>query len=569
MSPTATEPSTAPPFELGVVLAGAVSAGAYTSGVMDFLLEALQAWEDTWARGEQVPPHTVRLRVVAGASAGGMTAAITAAALGEQIPRAPRDPAEGLSGNRFYRAWVQQIDARRLLGLDDLADPAAPATSLLDSSVLDDICTQALGGMTGHVIDRPFVADPLELILTVANLQGVPYKIRFTGAANRGHAIVLHADHTRFLRSRTSPDRAGTWWLDPANGGHEGWRRLGEAALATGAFPLGLVPRYLKRPRGDYDSLRWRIPGQGAAGEPCYNEEHIPPDWPVSAGDNGEYPFLAVDGGLIDNEPLELARRALAGEERCNPRTPERVHRSVLLVDPFSAAAWEGTVPEPRSYDLVEVFKLMFGTLVEQARFKPEELTLAQNENVYSRFMLTPTRSLGDGQAPHPIASGMLGGFGGFLSERFRNHDFHLGRRNCQRFLQRYFVLPLEAARQNPVFADTSEATFQRYSFTKNGKDYYPILPLCGSAASEIWRTPWASLAMLDREVQEIETLLTRRLQAVLARICERRVESRLLATGLKTFIRFKRKDWAGAMMNGVRKGLKEYSLDEHGLRRR
>src|SRR5687768_13154219 len=42
----------APPFELGIVLAGAVSAGAYTSGVMDFLIQALQSWEDARARGE-------------------------------------------------------------------------------------------------------------------------------------------------------------------------------------------------------------------------------------------------------------------------------------------------------------------------------------------------------------------------------------------------------------------------------------------------------------------------------------------------------------------------------------
>ena len=31
-------------FELGLVMAGAASAGAYTAGVIDFLFEALQAW---------------------------------------------------------------------------------------------------------------------------------------------------------------------------------------------------------------------------------------------------------------------------------------------------------------------------------------------------------------------------------------------------------------------------------------------------------------------------------------------------------------------------------------------
>ena len=33
-------------FEVGLVMAGAVSAGAYSAGVMDFLIEALDAYED-------------------------------------------------------------------------------------------------------------------------------------------------------------------------------------------------------------------------------------------------------------------------------------------------------------------------------------------------------------------------------------------------------------------------------------------------------------------------------------------------------------------------------------------
>ena len=45
------------------------------------------------------------------------------------------------------------------------------------------------------------------------------------------------------------------------------------------------------------------------------------------------------------------------------------------------------------------------------------------------------------------IASGLLGGFGGFVARAFRDHDFQLGRRNGQRFLQTTFALPAD----NPV----------------------------------------------------------------------------------------------------------------------
>jgi predicted patatin/cPLA2 family phospholipase len=32
-------------FEIGLVMAGAISAGSYTAGVIDFLIHALDAWE--------------------------------------------------------------------------------------------------------------------------------------------------------------------------------------------------------------------------------------------------------------------------------------------------------------------------------------------------------------------------------------------------------------------------------------------------------------------------------------------------------------------------------------------
>ena len=71
--------STQQTFETGIVMAGAISAGAYSAGVMDFIIEALDAYEQ--AKNEpdwDGPRHSVRIPVLAGASAGGMTAAISA-----------------------------------------------------------------------------------------------------------------------------------------------------------------------------------------------------------------------------------------------------------------------------------------------------------------------------------------------------------------------------------------------------------------------------------------------------------------------------------------------------------
>ena len=50
----------------------------------------------------------------------------------------------------------------------------------------------------------------------------------------------------------------------------------------------------------------------------------------------------------------------------------------------------------------------------------------------------------------NPIASAVLGGFGGFLHHSFRRHDYLLGRRNAQAFLKWGFALP----ETNPLFDD-------------------------------------------------------------------------------------------------------------------
>jgi predicted acylesterase/phospholipase RssA len=70
----------------------AVSAGAYTAGVTDYLIETLERWqqkkdeikkkvesgESLTSEEALVPMHDVIIEVLSGASAGGMTAAVLA-----------------------------------------------------------------------------------------------------------------------------------------------------------------------------------------------------------------------------------------------------------------------------------------------------------------------------------------------------------------------------------------------------------------------------------------------------------------------------------------------------------
>src|SRR5580704_14579289 len=112
-------------FHVGINMAGAVSAGAYTAGVLDFLMEALEQWDAAKAsKTLPVPMHDISIDVFSGASAGGMCAAIAAVMLQgafEHI-RNPADIMVKNTTNRFYESWVNRIDIEPLLGSSDLVD---------------------------------------------------------------------------------------------------------------------------------------------------------------------------------------------------------------------------------------------------------------------------------------------------------------------------------------------------------------------------------------------------------------------------------------------------------------
>lgn len=490
-------------FEIGLVMAGAISAGAYTAGVCDFLIQALDAWEAAKADpNARVPRHSVKIRALAGASAGAMTSAIAAVALGSELdpvvdPAAPPPPER----NRFYDAWVRQIDITRLLGTTDIGADGK-VVSLLDSNPLKQIADEALVAPR-RAARRAYVADPLAVMLTVANLRGVPYGFRLFGsAAERIYGMYEHMDHMRFAVSWDGRDVPCARRLAPQDAPGGAWPQLVLAALASGAFPIGLAPRLLQRPCSDFAGRHGRNP-------------LFPPDMT-------DYAFLCVDGGLMDNEPLELARRYLAGSEGENPRDGERACRAVVMIDPFpnEPVFDPGFKPNER---ITSVAMQMFGALKNQARFKPEELELAEKEDVFSRFMVAPSRTDEAGKPVEPaMASAILGGFGGFFHESFRRHDFQLGRRNCQAFLKWHFALPMT----NRLFEGEDRDLLYEWQVREPDHSiayfptdqgvrvpYVPIVPLVGSAAEEVKPLPAPSGKAIDRSA--LKKMVDKRVKAV------------------------------------------------------
>ena len=75
-----------PNFQNALRLAGAVSAGANTAGVLDVLVEALDAWH-----ADAAAPHAMVLQAVSGASAGAVCAGIFAGTLRYAYPHVRLD----------------------------------------------------------------------------------------------------------------------------------------------------------------------------------------------------------------------------------------------------------------------------------------------------------------------------------------------------------------------------------------------------------------------------------------------------------------------------------------------
>ena len=545
-------------FELGLALAGAASAGAYAAGVVDFLIEALGEWEAAKRRGDaSVPDHEVVIRVAAGTSAGGIVASLLA-----MLPFTGHFPirrletvtaaaeAENATRNLLYRCWVLETDIKRLLASDDLFRRPTHIPSLLNGSGLAEIADAAVAdvraALSGSTPEPPpFFANPLQLYLSLTNIRGIPYVIRMIAdEERRGHVVTSHSDYAHFAVINSGPEIAApvphgaipvNWpgtLGDPAD---DGWDSLRDAALATSAFPCGFPARRFRNPLSVYQAREWR------AASPTLAVQIDLPDANDDALD-----FWCIDGGLLNNEPLEHVRRVLARGGTPSMADGHTSDHALLLVDPFPNDPGHRSGGLEAPPDVFGALMSLIPVLRAQAAFRPEELIRALDENVRTRYLLSPKRETmrpGEGE----LASGGLSGFAGFLHEQFRMHDFQLGRRNCQKFLADHFHLHID----NPIVAPSVERLRQmntlepyhptaidRWGHTIKRRDLMPVIPLMPSVRAEIPRRPWPKLnrrtdfnpvcALIERRADLVVPELVRAL-LMRAGIGDRRLVNRTL----------------------------------------
>ena len=517
-------------FRLGIVLNGTVAAGAWTAGVLDMLMEALDAWEAAKVNDPDIPQHTVRLDVMGGASGGGVCAAILARAASRHFPHVQSEA--GDLANPFWKVWVETLDIAQMLDLDDLAAPTAPAAALLNGKAIrlaaDAILKwgTATAGVSALPHRRAWLADPFHVLVTLTNLRGVPYAIDFDPAADgapRSSFYVDHADHALFafpagLDTPVSTIRPDELRIDNDFAAAQvAWSNFGEFVKATGAFPVGFPPLRLSRPSAHYNWRAAMLPGgtRGGKLQPA-EARRLVPAWsvlPEAERPDVTYVFDCVDGGACNNQPVELVRAALAGLGGTLERDAKSATAAVLLIDPFAAAP---DCPAPTAPPgLFDVAKGLGNAWKDQARFASADLLLALDPTVFSRFLLTAGRTDANNAkvwGGNAIAGSGLGAFLGFLDRRYRVHDYMLGRKNCQDWLARHFVLDQD----NPIFAGFGSRPAADDFRPAPGSRMLPIIPLVPPLRSEVPQPKWP---MIDPATDALEHLLKTRLEAVATRL--------------------------------------------------
>lgn len=466
-------------------MAGAVSAGAYTAGVIDYLLESLHLWEKAKERNKKlgkdhpeyddsIPMHDVELEVLSGASAGGITGTLALLSLLDKKHQfVNKDNPEG-ENNIFYKSWVKMADTdtetslMKLLHTDDLKPDAYPE-SLLNVAPIEAIADNAVKS-NHQVAFPPYVSKSLDLVLTTTNLRGLNFNIDFkdseTVITNHGGFFRYKIANEEYNSGVPKKDSSLYFVLDLENEEHVNY--LKDATLSTSAFPIGLKSREIK------------IAHEYIARYPKYlfdRSEGIR----VDLKDTHTYTFNSVDGGLINNEPFGICMKVLIEK---NKTIRDDDNYAIIMVDPFPNQDHDSDAYESKR-DIISIAKGMFKALRNQVMFNQDGILEALSLSDRTKFMVEPKRKhtspKGWIRSKKDLASAPLSGFGGFLDESFRKHDFYLGRKNCQSFLRYYFAIE----NKNIVKRFGSQVTAAaKDRFSYSDKDdvnkvpkYFPIIP--------------------------------------------------------------------------------------------
>ncbi|WP_179347651.1 patatin-like phospholipase family protein [Winogradskyella pacifica] len=485
-------------FHLGLSLAGAVSAGAYTAGFMDYLLEALSEWEI--AKQEQannpksnIPNHRVVIDAIGGASAGGMVGMISTLALYAGNWKPVKKVSNVKTGNYLYDSWVFLDDDltsnnkksrakatfEKMLDTSDIdTDHGAP--SLLNSTPIDAIAERVFDELPKdaglHKLPS-FISKDLRLLITLTSLRPLDYKVKLSRIKSKfldetpSHRVSSHDVVAHFkLNYDSKTDKAHYLPFLPHNLDSRNF--LIKVTKATGAFPIGLKPRYFN------DEFATEYLNNSLKVRKSLLEDM---DVLIDEEETPNFQFTAIDGGTINNEPFdEVLRHLINTHGAPNIENPKF---GTVLIDPFPSF-FDTIKTDKINYkisSIVGILGALVPTILNQARNKQTD-----TYGVGLFKLMSFPRKLKPGKMEvrdhPPLATGALEGFGGFIDIKFRQHDFFLGRDNARNFLRGILFLECDQNDPDNLFYgvnDAAIAEFRRLVKQDDGSEkvYMPIIP--------------------------------------------------------------------------------------------
>jgi hypothetical protein len=289
----------------------------------------------------------IEIDVLTGASAGGMTAAMTALSLLFNGPGLG-DPYD----NPMYNSWVKDIDIQGLLarGADEDA-----THSILSSDDVIRISGKVLTPEPPLANVRHAAAPEsgqISLGLAISNLNGVDYaRPTMTGGQV---AYTRHVDQRLFLVDGTRPYTKADW--EPVRA----------TAVACGAFPVAFRAQELTRSIADYPDKYLDLD--------MWMDKTATPPRPLT-----EQPFCYTDGGVFYNQPLGMAMnlvQALPGG-RLQGRS-----RGYLFIapQPKSSDAQEGIRATNANFKVLA--QNLIGAVIGQSEFQDWVMAESFNEKL-------------------------------------------------------------------------------------------------------------------------------------------------------------------------------------------
>lgn len=232
-------------YRVAIAISGAVSLGSYEAGVAFELIDAIGQHNE---HNRDNPDKQIHIDVLSGASAGGMTAAILAQKL-----RFARCALADPFANDLYQAWVKDVDIEGLLSGEFGDDPTH---SLLSSNYVHHVADKRLlrryRETTPASVAHPAAAQEIHLALALSNLNGVDYAVDAFKNSSLNNAT------GKFIQTRYQDSFTRIVGADSDR--IEFWQPLAHAACACGAFPTAFAPQTLERCYSESDYFAKAIP---------------------------------------------------------------------------------------------------------------------------------------------------------------------------------------------------------------------------------------------------------------------------------------------------------------------